>query len=178
MTSASASRDGRRTDHATALTARLFDRADAADDAVRRVLADPDLAEVLPDDAATIRWDDGAPLPSCERCADLSSPDDPLGDGFWELVLGLTLRVPLLGAAVGGVAGARGGSLADVGIDETFMNRLRDALVPGRSALLVVGPRSFWDLVDSGPTGPEWPGLMVTELSDRQLGALREVFAP
>ncbi len=158
------------------LSACVFDTADGADDAVRRITADPDRAHDLVDDAATLRWETGAARPTGERRPELASESNALGDGFWALVIGLTLRVPLLGAAVGGVAGARSGSLTEPGIDELFMNRLRDAVTPGRSALLAIGARSVWDLVTADLTGPERPDSFVTEISDRQLARLREVF--
>jgi uncharacterized membrane protein len=160
----------------TALTAYVFDTTDGADDAVRRIVARPDLVKRFADDAATLRWEDEAAQPRSRRRPELAS-ENALGDGFWELVIGLTLRVPLLGAAVASVAGAGAGSLTDAGIDETFMNRLRDAFTPGRSALLAIGPKSAWDLVTTDVTGPERPDLVATAISARQLAGLREVFA-
>jgi uncharacterized membrane protein len=158
-----------------ALSACVFDTADGADDAVERLTADPHRVRDLVDDVATLRWDEGAARPVSERRPELAS-QDALGDGFWELVIGLTLSVPLLGAAVGGVAGAGSGSLTEPGIDETFMNRLRDAVTPGRSALLAIGPQSAWELVTAGMTGPERPDPVLTEISDRQFAGLRAVF--
>jgi uncharacterized membrane protein len=159
----------------TALTACVFGTADGADDAVQRIMSDPDRTHGLIDDAATLRWDDGAARPRSMRRAELAS-GNALGDGFWALVIGLTLRVPLLGAAVGGVAGAGSGALPGAGIDELFMNRLRDAVTPGRSALLAIGSRSAWDLVAADMPGREGPDTVLAEISDRQLAALREVF--
>lgn len=161
----------------TALTACVFDTADGADGAVQRIMRDPALSHDLVDDAATLRWDEDATRPRSERRAELASRH-ALGDGFWALVIGLTMHVPLLGAAVGGVAGARSGALTEVGIDEMFMNRLRDALTPGRSALVTIGPSSASDLVASDMTGPDRPDAVACEISDRQLAVLREVFAP
>jgi uncharacterized membrane protein len=95
-------------------------------------------------------------------------------------LIGLTLHVPLLGAAVGGVAGAAGGALTNPGIDETFMNRLRDAITPGRSSLLTIGPGTAWDLVAAVAGGPERAEVVtteMTEITERQLSALREIFA-
>jgi uncharacterized membrane protein len=160
----------------TLLTACIFDTADGADDAVRRLMSSARLAQGLVDDAATLRWDDGTARPRIERRVELASMN-ALGDGFWALVLGLTLRVPLLGAAVGGAAGARSGSLAAAGIDETFMNRLRDLVTPCRSALLAIGPRSASELVGVDLAAPQRPDTVSTEISDRQLAALREAFA-
>ena len=46
--------------------------------------------------------------------------------------------VPLLGMAVGAGMGALGGSLADVGIDEAFINTVREKVTPGTSALFLL----------------------------------------
>jgi uncharacterized membrane protein len=160
----------------TALTACLFDTADGADNAVQRLMSEGELAPGVVDDAVTLRWDEGAARPCSWRRAELSS-GNALGDGFWALVIGLTLRVPLLGAAVGGVAGARSGSLAEAGIDETFMNRLRDAVTPGRSAFLVLGARSAWGVLVGEILRPERPDSVATDISARQLAALHQVFS-
>jgi uncharacterized membrane protein len=129
------------------------------------------------DDAAVVSWQTAEPRPRIRRFPALASKD-ALGDDFWALVLGLTFRVPLLGAAVSGVAGAAAGSLAAAGINERFMNRLRDELTPGRSALLVVGPRSAATTVLGLAGGTERPQTVVAGLSVLQMAALREVFVP
>jgi uncharacterized membrane protein len=160
----------------TALTACFFDTADGADDAVRRMISDAERYRGVVDNAATLRWDEGEARPRSLRRPELAS-SNALGDGFWSLVVGLTLLIPLLGAAVGGVAGATGASLGDAGIGETFMNQLRDALTPGRSALLTIGPQSPSELVFARTAGLDRSDYVVAEISDRQLAALREVFA-
>jgi uncharacterized membrane protein len=160
----------------TLLTACVFDTADGADEAVRRMVSASDPLCDLVDDAVTLRWDESATRPRLERRVEMASRN-VLGDDFWALVIGLTFRVPLLGAAVGGAAGARSGSLAVAGIDEIFMNRLRDLITPRRSALLAIGPRSASDLVADHLAGPQRPDSVVTRISDRQTAALREVFA-
>jgi uncharacterized membrane protein len=160
----------------TVLTACVFDTAEGADEAMERVLATSGIAQALVDDAATLRWDGGAARPRIERRADLAS-EHALGEGFWALVIGLTLRVPLLGAAVGGAAGASSGSLAVAGIDETFMNRLRDAFTPRRSAILAIGERPASDLMVADTSGQQCPCTVSTQISDRQLAALRLAFS-
>ena len=160
----------------TILTACVFDSAGGADDAVQRILTTSALSSSLVDDAATLRWDDGDARPRIERRIELGS-GNALGDDFWALVIGLTLRVPLLGAAVGGAAGAHCGSLAAAGIDETFMNRLRDLITPRRSALLAIGRRSAAELVAADPAGQQRPVTVSTQITARQLAALREAFA-
>ena len=46
--------------------------------------------------------------------------------------------MPLLGLAVGAAAGALGGSLADVGIDDDFIAAVKAKVTPGTSALFVL----------------------------------------
>ncbi|NUR07949.1 MAG: DUF1269 domain-containing protein [Nocardioidaceae bacterium] len=163
---------------ARTFTAWVFDTADGADLAVRRLLDGPTRAREAVEDGATASWEEDAPRPRIQRRPELTS-DAALGGEFWDLVLGLTFRVPLLGAAVAGVAGAASGSLADAGIDEGFMNRLRDTLTPGRSALLVLGSEvAGAALAVDVSTGPERPDVVAAHLSPRQVAALREVFLP
>jgi uncharacterized membrane protein len=61
-----------------------------------------------------------------------------IGGGFWGLLIGLLFMNPLLGAAVGAGAGAIGGSLTDIGINDDFMRELGETLRPGTSALFVL----------------------------------------
>ena len=63
-----------------------------------------------------------------------------LGGAFWGMLFGLIFFVPLLGAAVGAATGALAGSLADVGIDDGFINKVRDQVTPGTSALFLMTP--------------------------------------
>ena len=61
-----------------------------------------------------------------------------MGGSFWGLLFGLIFFVPLLGAAIGAATGALAGSLTDVGIDDAFINKVRDQVTPGTSALFVL----------------------------------------
>ena len=86
---------------------------------------------------AVVRWDDDARRP---RTA-LSGPEGWETTNltwFWSLVLGVTFRVPLLSAAVGSATGLDTQLLGPVGIHDTLLNRLRDEVTPGRSALVVL----------------------------------------
>ena len=48
-----------------------------------------------------------------------------LRGGFWGALIGLIFLNPLLGLALGATAGAVGGALTDVGINDKFMKDLR-----------------------------------------------------
>jgi uncharacterized membrane protein len=65
------------------------------------------------------------------------------GGGFWGPITGLILENPLLGLASGAVSG----SLADAGINDTFMKELAAALTPGSSTLFVLVRKATPDKV-------------------------------
>ena len=100
-----------------------------------------------------------------------------LGGAFWGMLFGLIFFVPLLGAAVGAAAGALTGSLANVGIDDGFINRVRDRITPGTSALFLMSSDAVIDRVRDAFVGHEPSDLLFTNLSAEQETALREAFA-
>jgi uncharacterized membrane protein len=78
---------------------------------------------------------------------------------------------------MGAATGALAGSLADVGIDDHFINRVRDQVTPGTSALFVLSSDAVVDRVhDAFAEGPR-AELIQTDLDAEQEAALREVFA-
>lgn len=58
--------------------------------------------------------------------------------GFWGTLIGLIFLHPLFGLAVGAAAGAIGGTLTDVGVDDKFMKQLSERTPPGSSVLFVL----------------------------------------
>ena len=127
-------------------------------------------------DAAAVEWERGKSTPRTRQLTSTTTVG-ALGSGFWGLLFGLTFFVPLLGAATGAVSGALTGSLADVGIDDRFINRIRDQVTPGTSALFVMTAdavvESVHEAFAAGPTAE----LISTHLTAQQEAALREVFA-
>jgi uncharacterized membrane protein len=119
--------------------------------------------------AAVVTWevDDGRP-----RTSRLSGA---LGTGFWGLLFGLIFFVPLLGAAIGATTGALAGALADVGIDDHFINRVRDQVTPGTSALFLVTTEAVVTRVHEA-LAELHPTLITADLDDDQEAALRAVF--
>jgi uncharacterized membrane protein len=92
------------------------------------------------------------------------------------MLFGLIFFLPLLGAAIGAATGALSGSLTDVGIDDGFINRVRERITPGTSALFVMSSDAVVDKVKGAFTGSN-AELLFTNLDEKQENALREVFA-
>ena len=70
-----------------------------------------------------------------------------------------------------------GGSLTDVGIDDGFINKVRDQITPGTSALFVMSSDAVIDKVKAAFAEHEPSELIFTNLSNEQENALRSVFA-
>jgi uncharacterized membrane protein len=126
-------------------------------------------------DAAVVTWEEGKKKPKTRQLNDLTG-GGALGGAFWGLLFGLIFFVPLLGAAIGAATGALAGSLTDVGIDDSFINKVRDQVTPGTSALFVMTSDAVVDKVHAAFAEGGMGELIFTNLSNEQEAALREVF--
>ncbi|MFD3636740.1 DUF1269 domain-containing protein [Streptomyces sp. NPDC058664] len=95
-------------------------------------------------------------------------------------LLGHALRPALLhaavGAAVGAAAGALGGKMADVGIDDDFIDSVKSKVTPGTSALFLLSQDAVVDRVrEAFPGGHS--ELLRSNLDREQEDKLREVFS-
>jgi uncharacterized membrane protein len=158
------------------LTVWKFDSPEGADEAAAtlRELAREKL--VVLHDAATVTWETGTKKPRTRQLAS-TTRSGALGGTFWGLLFGMIFFVPLLGAAVGAATGALAGSMSDAGIDDSFINKVRDQVTPGTSALFVLTSDAVVDRVQAAFTGHPPAELLFTNLSDEQEAALRDVFA-
>ena len=84
--------------------------------------------------------------------------------------------MPLLGLAVGAASGALGGSLADAGIDDDFIDSVKQKVTPGTSALFLLSADAVMDKVKDAFAGIN-AELIHTNLSDEDEAKLREAFA-
>ena len=98
-------------------------------------------------DAAVVSWEAGQE--ASRRPASCTTPRSggALGGGFWGLLFGLIFFVPILGLAIGAASGALFGSLADVGISDSFIKSVRDKVTPGTSALFLLSSDAVIDRV-------------------------------
>jgi uncharacterized membrane protein len=126
-------------------------------------------------DAAVVSWEVGKKKPKTRELHD-TRMGGALGGGFWGLLFGLIFFVPLLGLAIGAASGALFGSLADVGISDSFIKDVREQVTPGTSALFLLSSDAVFDRVKE-EFREEDPELISTNLSMEQEAKLREAFA-
>lgn len=158
------------------MTVWRYDTTEGADRAAELLLDFADADDVGLLDAATVVWEVGKRKPRTRLLFPDASGHGALSGGFWGLVFGLIFYVPLLGAAIGAATGAIAGSLTDVGIDDGFVNRVRDQVIPGTSALFLFSSDAVLERVhDTLAGGPEGH-FIHADLSPEQESALREIF--
>ena len=158
------------------LTVWKFDSAGGADDASRTLQELARENVIVLHDAATVTWEPGKKKPRTRQLASTTGAG-ALGGSFWGLLFGMIFFMPLLGAAIGAATGALAGSLNDVGIDDSFINKIRDQVTPGTSALFVMTSDAVVDKVHEAFAGHAPAALLFTNLSTEQEKALRDVFA-
>lgn len=54
------------------------------------------------------------------------------------MLFGLIFFIPLFGMAVGALMGGLSGAFADIGIDDDFVNKVRETVTEGISALFLM----------------------------------------
>jgi uncharacterized membrane protein len=127
------------------------------------------------DDAALAAWAPGRRAPATRELGSITGPGRMWG-GFWGLLLSLVFLAPLAGPAFGAAAGAVAGTLADFGVADDFVKRIRDCVTPGTSALFTLSSRGSADVVAARLAGP---GVVTvrSELSPEQAEYLFEALA-
>lgn len=126
-------------------------------------------------DAAMVSWPEGAKKPKTRQLNNLAGAG-ALGGSFWGLLFGLIFFVPLLGMAMGAAMGALGGAMSDVGINDDFIDSVRDQVTPGTSALFLMTSDVVTDKVKGAFEGSH-AELLHTNLTNEQETKLREVFS-
>jgi len=153
-----------------------FEDATGAEEAERTLLNLQTQGLIEVRDAAVISWAPDAKKPKTRQLHNLAGAG-ALGGTFWGLLFGLIFFVPLLGAAVGAAAGATAGALTDVGIDDSFINGVREKVTPGTSALFVMTTGAVMDKVTEAFSGSKME-LIQTNLSHEEEETLRAAFGP
>jgi uncharacterized membrane protein len=158
-----------------ALTVWKFKSPYGAQDALDQLieLQHQQLIQVL--DAATVSWEEGRKKPKTRELRDPKRAG-ALGGGFWGLLFGLIFFIPILGLAIGAATGALIGSMADVGISDSFIRDVREKVTPGTSALFLLSSDVVFDRVAEQFSHSD-AELISTNLSSEQEAKLREAFS-
>jgi len=101
-----------------------------------------------------------------------------LGGAFWGMLIGLLFFAPWLGLLAGAAGGALSGKLGDIGIDDDFINEVRDAIEPGNSALFLLAREGNIARIKEELSDFEYDFEIIdTNLSPEDDDRLRETFA-
>lgn len=125
-------------------------------------------------DAAIVEWQPGKRKPKTKQLNSMTGVG-ALGGAFWGLLFGILFFIPLLGVAVGAAAGALGGSLTDAGIDDDFIDAVKQQVTPGTSALFLLSGEAVMDKVTEAFHGIH-AELIHTNLSNEEEAKLRAAF--
>jgi uncharacterized membrane protein len=157
------------------LTAWKFGSPYGADDALATLEKLQSEALIQVQDAAIVSWEPGKRKPTTHEMHSAKRAG-ALGGAFWGFLFGLIFFVPFLGMAVGAGMGALTGSLVDVGISDSFIDRVRHQVTPGTSALFLLSSDAVFDRVRAEFADSD-AELISTNLSAEQEEKLREAFS-
>lgn len=158
------------------LTVWGFDTADGAGEAETLLLTwqEQHLLRVV--DAALATWPTGAKRPTTRQLHRLAGRG-AFGGAFWGLLFGVLFTVPVVALALGAALGGLGGALTDMGIDDGFVNRVRDTIRPGTSALFLMTMDAARDELHTRARAADLHAtLLETNLNATQEAALRAIF--
>jgi uncharacterized membrane protein len=149
-----------------------FDTPEIAELALPRLQRLAQNGSIDVEDAALVIWPPHHRKPCTRELGALDGPGQ-LWHGFWGVLLALIFLTPIAGPSFGAAAGAVAGTLADFGVGDDFVKRVRDAVTPGTSAVFVLGgresPRRIAAELDGAPAA-----VIRADLSDEQTRHLRE----
>jgi uncharacterized membrane protein len=155
-----------------ALTVWRFEGTHVAEELVSRLEPLVREGHIRVEDAALASWPEGHRKPSTRVLGGLTGPG-ALWGGFWGLLLGLIFLTPLAGPTFGAAAGAFAGSLADFGVDDDFVKRVRDTVTPGSSALFVISDSESVDRI-AATVADRAVDMIRSDLSSGQAQHLRD----
>ena len=159
---------------ASSLHANKFPEADGADRMITKLedLQKEALIEVV--DASIVSWPEGKKKPRTRHLNNLAG-FGALDGAFWGLLFSLIFFVPIFGMMVGAAAGALGGAFADYGIDDDFINDVREKVTEGTSALFLLSRGAVVDRIADAVKGMDFE-IIATNLPKEQEEKLREAF--
>ncbi len=157
------------------LTAFKFSTPTGADELLAKLLQLQSQGLITVQDAAIVRWPEGAKKPKTQQLTDLTGAG-ALSGAFWGMLFGLLFFVPIFGLAIGAAFGALAGHWADVGISDDFINQVKHQVKPGTSAIFLLTSGAVMDRVQEAMSGMRFE-IISTNLTAEQEAKMREVFA-
>jgi uncharacterized membrane protein len=151
-----------------------FTSPDGAEQAMRTLVRLQDERLITIQDASVVSWPEGRRKPRTWQARDLAGPA-ALSGAFWGLLFGIIFLLPVLGMAIGATVGLAAGALSRAGLSDHFLQRVRDEITPGSSALFLFTTDEVVDRVRDAFAGTH-AHLLVTNLSKEQENALRAAF--
>lgn len=159
------------------LTVWKFEDAEGAQEglSIAEDLQEQQLIDVL--EGAVVSWPVGAKKPKTSQLHPRTEPR-AFGATFWESLFDFFYFLPVIGDAFGKPAAAFSGSIADVGIEDSFISSVREKVKPGTSALFAVASEADLGRVKTAMTDAGLQAEIIeTGLSDEQEKALRDAFS-
>lgn len=126
-------------------------------------------------DAAIVTWPADKKKPKTEQLRNMTGVG-ALGGAFWGMLFGLLFFIPFLGLAIGAAMGALAGHFSDYGIDDKFINSVKDKVTPGTSALFLLTSGAVQDKVIAAMKGQKFE-IIQTNLTKEQEDQLRAAFS-
>jgi uncharacterized membrane protein len=114
-----------------------FDGVDKAGKVLETLRSDRYEDSISLDDSAIVVKDEDGTV-QVDNEVDRGVKVGAIGGSLLGLLIGLLLGGPIASLVLGAIAGALGGDLANLGIDQRFINDVAEAMTPGTSALFVM----------------------------------------
>jgi uncharacterized membrane protein len=156
------------------LTVWKFPTPEGADQMLVKVQAMQKSELIKVQDAAVVSWPAGAKSPKTKQATNLAALG-ALDGAFWGMLFGILFFVPFLGLAIGAAFGALGGKMADYGINDEFINKTREKVTEGTSALFLMTSDAVQDKVAAEMKGLDFE-LIASNLTKEQEEALAAAF--
>jgi uncharacterized membrane protein len=159
---------------ASALTVWKFETPEGAAQALEKLTALAKQQLITIQDAAVVSWPPGKKQPKTTQASN-TAVSGALGGAFWGMLFGLIFFVPIFGLAVGAAMGALAGHFADYGIDDSFIESVRNQVTEGTSALFLMSANATEDKVAAAFKGTPMQ-LIKSNLSAEQEAKLNADF--
>jgi uncharacterized membrane protein len=123
-----------------------FETAEEANEVLNKLvdLAKQNLIQIQ--DAAVVSWPTGKKRPRTDNYGSMVGRGMVSG-AFWGMLFGLIFFVPLFGMAYGATMGALSGKFNDYGINDNFINQVRNEVTEGTSALFLLSSDAVRDRI-------------------------------